>query len=151
MWIDADACPSAIKDIILRAAQRLAIPTVFVANKRIELPRSELLSFVQVAKGLDVADAYVAEHAQAGDLAVTQDIPLAAALVKKGVVVLDVRGEPFTPENIDERLSLRNFMQDLREGGVVTGGPKGFGPQDKQRFAASLDRELTVLVRRAGR
>lgn len=151
MWIDADACPSAIKDIILRAAQRLALPVVFVANKRIELPRSELFSFVQVPKGLDVADAYVAEHAQAGDLAVTQDIPLAAALVKKGVVVLDVRGEPFTEENIDERLSLRNFMQELREGGVTTGGPKGFGPQDKQRFAASLDRELTVLLRGRGR
>lgn len=151
MWIDADACPGAIKEIIIRAAERLKIPTVFVANKPISLPRSELLSSVQVGKGLDVADAYVAEQAQKGDLAVTQDIPLAAALVKKGVVTLDVRGEPFTEENVDERLSIRNFMQELREGGVTTEGPKGFGPQDKQRFAATLDKELSALVRNAAR
>lgn len=132
---------------MIRAAERLKIPTVFVANRPTALPRSELLSSVQVGKGLDVADAYISANAEAGDLAVTQDIPLAAALVKKGVVALDVRGEPFTPENIDERLSLRNFFQELREGGVATEGPKGFAPQDRQRFAASLDRELSRLLR----
>lgn len=149
IWVDADACPGPVKEIILRAAERLKVPAVFVANKAISLPRSELFSTVQVGKGLDVADAYVSAQAVRGDLAVTQDIPLASALVKKGVVVMDVRGEPFTEENIDERLSVRNFMQELREGGVMTGGPAGFGPQDKQRFAATFDRELSRLVREA--
>ncbi len=146
IWIDADACPGPVKEVILRAAERLKVSTVFVANKPITLPRSEHLSTVLVGKGLDVADAHISAQAQKGDLAVTQDIPLAAALVKKGVVVMDPRGEPFTEENIDERLSLRNFFQELREGGVQTGGPKGFGPQDKQRFASTFDRELQRLV-----
>src|SRR5690349_13499652 len=96
LWIDADACPGPVKEIVLRFAERLKIPTVFVANQVVTLPRSEFLSSVQVAKGLDVADAYIAANAQKDDLAVTQDIPLAAALVKKGVVAIDVRGEPFT-------------------------------------------------------
>lgn len=148
LWIDADACPGPVKELIIRSAERLKIPAVFVANKPTVLPRSELLSSVQVARGLDVADAYISANAMPGDLAVTQDIPLAAALVKKGVVTLDVRGEPFTPENIDERLSMRNFFQELRDSGVATEGPKGFAPQDRQRFAASLDRELTRLSRK---
>jgi uncharacterized protein len=147
IWIDADACPAAVKEIVLRAAERVKVSTVFVANKPIVLPRSEFISSVHVGRGLDVADAHIAANAQAGDLAVTQDIPLAAMLVKKGVVTLDVRGEPFTEENIDERLSVRNFMQELREGGVSTGGPRGFAPQDRQRFAATFDRELTRLLR----
>jgi len=147
IWIDADACPAAVKEIVIRAAERLEVPTTFVANSALSVPRSPLLSTVQVGKGLDVADAYISSHAEAGDLAVTQDIPLAAALVKKGVVAIDVRGEPFTEENIDERLSTRNFMQELREGGVVTGGPKAFGVQDRQRFAATFDRELNRLKR----
>jgi len=151
IWVDADACPGPVKEIILRAAERLKVLVVFVANKPLVLPRSELFSTVQVGKGLDVADAYVSANAQRGDLAVTQDIPLAAALVKKGVVVMDVRGEPFTEDNIDERLSVRNFMQGLREGGVVTGGPAGFGPQDRQRFAGTFDRELSRLVRETKR
>ncbi len=149
IWIDADACPAAVKEIVIRAAERVKVPVVFVANKAIALPRSGLLSTVQVGKGMDVADAYISAHAQGGDLAVTQDIPLAAALVKKGVVTLDVRGEPFTPDSIDERLSMRNFLTELREGGVVTGGPKGWSPQDKQKFAGTFDRELSRLVRMA--
>lgn len=150
IWVDADACPGAVKEIIIRAAERLRLPAVFVANKPLTLPRSEVLSTVQVRKGLDVADAHISENAQPGDLAVTQDIPLAAALVKKGVTVMDVRGEPFTEENIDERLSLRNFMQELREGGVTTAGPSAFGPADKNRFASTFDRELTRLLRARG-
>jgi hypothetical protein len=149
IWIDADACPGAVRDIVLRAAERLQIPAVFVANKRLALPRSAYVSTVQVGAGLDVADQHLAASARAGDLAVTQDIPLAALLVARGVVVLDPRGELFTPENVDERLSLRNFMHDLREGGVVTGGPSGFDAQDRRRFAATFDRELTRL-RKAG-
>ena len=150
IWVDADACPGAVRDILLRASQRLKVPLVFVANRALSLPRSELVSTVQVGAGLDVADRHIAESAQRGDLAVTQDIPLAALLVPRGVVVLDPRGELFTEENIAERLSVRNFMQELRESGVMTGGPSGFSAQDRQQFAASLDRELTRLVK-AGR
>jgi hypothetical protein len=147
IWVDADACPGPVRDILLRAAQRLGVSTVFVANKRLSLPRSELVSTVQVGAGLDVADSYIAASAQEGDLTVTQDIPLAALLVPKGVVVIDPRGELFSEENIAERLSVRNFMQDLRDSGVMTGGPGGFSAQDRQQFAATLDRELTRLLR----
>jgi hypothetical protein len=147
IWVDADACPGPVREILLRASQRLKVPTVFVANKRLSLPRSEFVSTVQVGAGLDVADRHIAEAAQAGDLAVTQDIPLAALLVPKGVVVMDPRGELFTEENISERLSVRNFMQELRDSGVMTGGPGGFSAQDRQEFAATLDRELTRLLK----
>ncbi|NMO23058.1 YaiI/YqxD family protein [Pyxidicoccus fallax] len=147
LWVDADACPGPVRDILLRASQRLKVPIVFVANRALSLPRSELVSTVQVGAGLDVADRHIAEAAQRGDLAVTQDIPLAAQLVPRGVVVLDPRGELFTEENIAERLSVRNFMQELRESGVMTGGPSGFSAQDRQQFAAALDRELTRLVK----
>lgn len=147
IWVDADACPGAVKEILLRAVERVRVHAVFVANKSLTLPRSEWVSSVRVGKGLDVADAHISSHAQPGDLAVTQDIPLAAALVKNGVTVMDLRGEPFTEENIDERLSIRNFLQELRDGGVATSGPAPFGPADKQRFAATFDRELTRLLR----
>ncbi len=147
IWIDADACPGAVKEIVLRAAERLQVPVVFVANAPLNLPRSQLISSVVVGKGLDVADMHIAAEAARGDLAVTHDIPLAAALVKKGVVAMDPRGELFDEENIDERLSVRDFMHGLREGGVMTGGPKGFGPADRQRFAATFDREITRLAR----
>ena len=147
IWIDADACPAPVKEIVIRAAERLKIPAVFVANKAVTLPRSEFLSTVRVGAGLDVADRHLASSAQPGDLAVTQDIPLAAILVKKGVVTMDVRGEPFTSENVDERLSMRNFMQELREGGVATQGPSAYGSQDRQRFAATFDREVSRLLR----
>jgi uncharacterized protein YaiI (UPF0178 family) len=150
IWVDADACPGPVRDVLLKASQRLKVPLVFVANKALSLPRSELVSTVQVGAGLDVADRHIAQGAQAGDLAVTQDIPLAALLVPKGVVVLDPRGELFTEENVQERLSVRNFMQELREGGIQTGGPAGFSAQDKQHFAAALDRALTQLVRAGG-
>jgi hypothetical protein len=148
IWVDADACPGPVRDVLLRASQRLKVPLVFVANRALSLPRSELVSTVQVGAGLDVADQHIAKSAGKGDLAVTQDIPLAALLVPRGVVVLDPRGELFTDENISERLSVRNFMQELRDSGVTTGGPSGFSAQDKQRFAAALDRELTRLLRR---
>jgi hypothetical protein len=147
IWIDADACPAAVRDIVIRAAERLRVPAVFVANKQLGLPRSGLISSVQVGRGLDVADAYIAAHASAGDLAVTQDIPLAAALVAKGVVTLDVRGEALTADNVAERLAMRDLLQGLRDGGVETGGPASFSPQDRQRFAATFDRELSRLAR----
>ncbi len=151
IWVDADACPGPARDILLRAGQRVKVPTVFVANHQLSLPRLAYVSSVQVGAGLDVADRHIAQEAQAGDLAITQDIPLAALLVPKGVVVLDPRGEVFTEENVAERLSVRNFMQELRESGVTTGGPDGYSAQDRQQFAAALDRELSRLVKASPR
>ena len=148
IWIDADACPGPVREIVIRGAERVKVPVVFVSNGPLRLPRSPLVSSVQVPKGLDVADAHIAAQAAKGDLAVTQDIPLAAALVKKGVVAIDVRGDLYDEENIGERLATRNLLQELRDGGMTLGGPSGFGPQDKQRFAATFDRELTRLSRK---
>lgn len=148
IWVDADALPGEIKDIILRAALRLQIPTVLVANKHLELRPNPLFSTVRVARGADVADAYIVEQSQPGDFCVTADIPLAAMLVEKGVVVLDPRGEHYSPANVGERLAIRDFMTDLRDAGVQTGGPSAYGPKTKQKFAALFDRLLTQSVRR---
>lgn len=147
IWVDADACPGSIKELIIRAAVRLKIPSIFVANKYISLPESVYLSTIRIGIEPEAVDEYIAEHAAAGDLAVTQDIPLAAVLVPKGVIVISTRGELFTEENIRERLSIRNFMQDLREAGGITPGPKQFGQRDKQRFSDTFDRELTKCIR----
>jgi uncharacterized protein YaiI (UPF0178 family) len=147
IWVDADACPGAIKEIIIRAANRVKQPAVFVANKTLHLPASPHLSTVRVGQGADVADAYIAGAAAAGDLAVTADIPLAAALVAKSVVVIDPRGSLYSEENIGEALALRNFMHELREGGAVTGGPSGFGPREAKQFAAIFDQQLAKALR----
>jgi len=149
IWVDADACPGAIKETIVRAANRLKINTVFVANKTIHLPLSPYLSTERVGAGLDVADGFIARSASSGDVAMTADIPLAAALVAKAVIVIDPRGSVFSEENIGEALAMRNFMHELREGGAVTEGPRGFGPRDAQKFAASLDQQLALALRRA--
>ncbi len=148
IFIDADACPAAVKEIVVRAAERLAVNAIFVANKNIQLPPSRHVSTVRVAMGLDVADGYIAKAASAGDLAITADIPLAAALVARGVVVLDLRGTVYTEENIGEALALRNFHHELREGGVATGGPSGFGTRQAREFAGAFDRELSKAMRR---
>ena len=142
IFVDADACPAAVKEIVVRAAERLAVSAIFVANKDIRLPPSRHVSTVRVGMGLDVADGYIARSAGAGNLAITADIPLAAALVALRVVVLDLRGTVHTEENVGEALALRNFHHELREGGVVTGGPSGFGPREARAFAAVFDREL---------
>jgi len=148
LWIDADAVPQPVKEICFRASERLALATILVANKRITLPAGYAhLSFVRVDSGADIADQYIAERAVAGDVAVTQDIPLAALLVPKGVVVLDPRGDEYTPESIGERLSIRNFMDGLRGSGVETGGHAAYGPREKQAFANALDRALTRALR----
>lgn len=147
IWVDADACPAAIKELIIRTAGRLKIPTVFVANKFIAIPDSAYLSTVRVALGPEVVDKYIEKNASAKDFAITQDIPLASALVPKGVTVISPRGELFTEQNIRERLSIRNFMQDLREAGGLTPGPKQFGQKEKQRFSDTLDRELTKRLK----
>ena len=146
--MDADACPGAVREIVVRAAERLAVAAVFVANKDLRMRISPHVSTVRVAMGLDVADGYIARSAQAGDLAITADIPLAAALVARGVVVLDLRGTVYTEENVGEALALRNFHHELREGGVLTGGPGGFGPRQAREFAGAFDRELSLALRR---
>src|SRR3954468_20655742 len=149
LWIDADAAPRDVKDIVFRASERLSLPTVLVANQRVEIPRGYgFLSTVRVDGGPDVADKYIAEHAQPGDVAVTADIPLAAVLVPKGVFVIDPRGVQYTEENVGERLTVRDFMEGLRGSGVETGGPKAYGPRDKQAFASALDRVLTRAMRK---
>jgi uncharacterized protein len=144
LWVDADAAPRDVKDICIRAAERLKLETVLVANQRLQLPLGyTYVSAVRVDGGPDVADRYIAEHATAGDVAVTADIPLAALLVPKGVIVIDPRGEQYTTESIGERLSVRNFMDGLRGAGVETGGHAAYGPREKQAFANALDRVLT--------
>ena len=149
LWVDADAAPRDVKDIVFRASERLSLETVLVANQRVEIPTAHrFATAVRVGGGPDVADRYIEDAAEAGDVAITADVPLAAALVRKGVAVLDHRGEAFTPENVGERLSVRDFMADLRSGGVETGGPRPYSPRDKQAFASGLDRMLTQAIRK---
>ena len=149
LWLDADAAPRDVKDICLRAAERLRLDTVLVANVRLQVPLGHAhVTVVRVAGGPDVADRHIAERAEAGDVAVTADIPLAALLVPKGVVVIDPRGEEYTAESIGERLSVRDFMDGLRGAGVDTGGHGAWGARERQAFANALDRALTRAMRR---
>jgi hypothetical protein len=148
IWIDADAAPRDVKEIVFRASKRLGIGVTLVANQRLETPlHNPLVEAVRVPGGPDVADRYIAEHAEPGDLAVTADIPLASALVERRVATLDPRGTEYSEANIGERLSIRDFMDGLRSTGVDTGGPKAYGARDKQAFANALDRLLTRLGR----
>jgi uncharacterized protein YaiI (UPF0178 family) len=150
LWLDADAAPRDVKEVCFRASERLELETVLVANQRLVLPLGyRFLSAVRVDGGADVADQYIAKHAVTGDVAVTADIPLAAILVPKGVIVIDPRGEEYTPEIIGERLSVRNFMDSLRSTGVETGGHAPYGAREKQAFANALDRILTRALRSA--
>ena len=137
-----------MKELVFRAAKRLTVATILVANQRLEPPPGNpLVTAVRVDGGPDVADQYIAQHAESGDLVVTQDIPLAALLVPRNVVVLDPRGEEHTAETIGERLSIRDFMDQVRLAGGVTGGPPPYDTRAKQAFAAALDRALTRLLR----
>jgi uncharacterized protein YaiI (UPF0178 family) len=145
IWVDADACPGPIKDILFRAAERLKVPLTLVANKPLRTPPSPYIRAIQVPAGFDVADDRIAAEAQAGDLVITADIPLASAAIAKGAHVLDPRGERMTPENIQERLALRGFMEELRSSGVQTGGPAPFSTRDQKAFADQLDRLLQRL------
>jgi uncharacterized protein YaiI (UPF0178 family) len=142
IWIDADACPNPIKDVVFRASKRLLIPVTLVANHVLPTPPSRLVNAVRVAQGFDVADHYLLDHAAEGDLVVTADIPLAAALVKRGVAALNPRGELYTEHNVGERLATRNLLENLRSTGLLGGGPAPFNERDKQAFANSLDRWL---------
>jgi len=148
IWIDADATPRDVKELVFRAATRLHIATVLVANTRLHPPAGHpLVTAVWVDGGPDVADQHIVAESEEGDLVVTQDIPLAALLVPRGVVVLDPRGEEHTEETIGERLSVRNFMDQLRGTGAATGGPPPYDARARQAFAAALDRTLTRLLR----
>jgi uncharacterized protein YaiI (UPF0178 family) len=142
IWIDADACPQAVREIVFRAALRLEIPVFFVSNRGGVPKRSVWITAVQVGKDLDAADRHIAENAAEGDVVITADIPLAAKVVARGAVALDPRGETYTAENVGERLSVRDFLQSLRAEGQVTGGPAPFSNADRQRFANALDRQL---------
>jgi uncharacterized protein YaiI (UPF0178 family) len=145
IWIDADACPGVVKEILFRAAERLQIDTTLVANRLLRTPASRFIRAVQVPAGFDVADAHIVEQVARGDLVVTADIPLAAAVLERGAHALNPRGEMYTAANIAERLSMRNFLEELRSSGVQTGGPAAFSQADRQAFGAALDRFLARL------
>jgi uncharacterized protein YaiI (UPF0178 family) len=147
IWIDADACPRIVKEIVFRASVRLQVPVCLVANTDLSRAHTSLISSVRVAEGPDVADDYIAEQATPADLVITADIPLAARIVANNGVAIDPRGEVYTEENVADRLSMRDLMQELRGAGLVQGGPGQLGMTDRQRFASSLDRLLTRMVR----
>ena len=145
IWVDADACPKAVKEILYRAADRVGVTVILVANQSLDVPGSPHIQSVQVPMGFDIADSHIAKAAAPGDLVVTADIPLAAEVVAQGCMAINPRGELYTEENIRERLNIRDFMATLRSSGVQTGGPLPFGQSDRQSFANQLDRFLAGL------
>ena len=144
IWVDADACPAPVKDILYRAAERAKIPLMLVANQPLRSPPSRYIRSIRVPAGFDVADDRIVEEMKPGDLVVTADIPLAAAVIEKAGHALNPRGELYTVDNIRERLAIRNLMADLRSSGIETGATASFGPKDRQAFANQLDRFLTA-------
>lgn len=147
LWIDADAAPRAVKEILYRAAERRGLDLVLVANSDQQIPRSPRIRQVRVAQGLDVADDWLVAHSAPGDVVITADIPLAAQLVARGVLVLQPRGDVLDEGNVGERLAVRDFLDGARGAGLQTGGPPPFGPADRTRFANALDRLLTARLR----
>ena len=143
IWVDADACPRIIKDILFRAAERLEIPLILVANKLLWTPPSAFIRALRVPHGFDVADREIVEQVKAGDLVVTADIPLASSVVGRGAHALDPRGVRYTLDNIQERLAVRNLMEQLRASGLETGGPAPWSQRDSREFANQLDRILS--------
>ena len=139
IWVDADACPNVIKEVLYRAADRTATTVTFVANQFLRVPSSPYLRTLQVPAGFDVADNEIVRRAQPGDLVITADIPLAAEVIEKGAEALNPRGERYSPATIRERLTMRDFMDTLRASGVQTGGPAAMNPRDRQQFANELD------------
>ncbi|WP_018936675.1 YaiI/YqxD family protein [Thioalkalivibrio sp. ALJ24] len=142
IWVDADACPGAVKEILFRASKRTGVPLTLVANQPLRTPPSKLIDSIRVGSGFDVADNEIVRRLEAGDLVITADIPLAAEVIEKGGEALNPRGELYTRDNIHERLSMRDFMDTLRSSGVETGGPAALGPRDRQAFGNALDRWL---------
>ena len=145
IWVDADACPKVIKEILFRAAERLNIELTLVANAALRVPPSRFIKTLQVERGFDVADNRIVELVEKNDLVITADIPLAAVVVEKGGHALNPRGELYTPDNIKERLAMRNLMDELRSSGQITGGPPAISNSDRMAFANALDR---LLVKR---
>lgn len=139
IWVDADACPNTVKEILYRAAARTGFPLTLVANQYLRTPPSPLIRAIQVDGGFDVADNYIAENCRPGDLVITADIPLAAIVMKKNAHALNPRGEFYTDDNIRERVAMRNFMDQMRASGIQTGGPPALNDRDKQKFANALD------------
>ncbi len=144
IWVDADACPGAIKELLFRAANRTKTKVTLVANQPMRTPRSEFIGSLLVTAGMNVADRRIVELAEPGDLVITADIPLAAEVVANGGQALDPRGELYTDANIGKRLADRNLLDQLRGGGEITGGPPNFNAKDRQAFANQLDRWLTA-------
>ncbi len=151
IWVDADACPVVIKEILYRAAQRWQRPLILVANQMLRTPPSPLIRAVQVSRGFDVADDYIVQHVSAGDLVITGDIPLAAQVLEKQARVLNPRGERYTEDTIRERLSVRDMLEELRSVGVDTGGPAAFSQADRRAFGNALDRLMMEASRRQPR
>jgi hypothetical protein len=148
IWVDADACPKAVKEIVFRASERTQTEVALVANGAMQLPKSPLVSLVLVPHGLNVADAHIAEQVDPSDIVVTADIPLASLVVKKGAVAIDPRGRPYTEETIGRQLATRDLLHDLRSREVIRGGgPAAFSPKDLQRFASALDKWLTKKMK----
>jgi uncharacterized protein YaiI (UPF0178 family) len=147
IWVDADACPVVIKQILFKAAQRTQLPLTLVANQPLSTPLSPLIKSVQVEAGFDVADNYIVQQVEIDDLVVTADIPLAADVVAKGAHAINPRGELYTPENIRQRLQMRNFMEEMRNTGQASGGPPPLNNADRQYFANNLDRLLAKALK----
>lgn len=146
IWVDADACPGEIKELLFRTAKRREVQVTLVANQPMRVPRSEFIDSVLVGAGMNIADRKIVELTESGDLVITADIPLAAEVVAKGGQALDPRGELYTDENIGERLGVRNLFDELRSGDQITGGPASFSSKDRQTFANQLDRWLTKAM-----
>ena len=151
IWVDADACPAVIKDILYRAAERAEVPLTLVANRNLQIPNSPRVSLLTVASGFDVADNEIVKRVAAGDLVVTGDIPLAAEVIEKGAHALSPRGELYTSDNIKARLNMRDFMDTLRGSGIDTGGPPALSQSDRKAFADHLDKLLTKHSKTVGR
>lgn len=146
IWVDADACPVVIKEILFRAAERAAIEVTLVANQSVSIPKSRYIRFIQVAQGFDVADNEIVKRMNSGDLVITGDIPLAAEVIEKGGLALSSRGEMYTENNIRARLNMRDFMETLRSSGVDTGGPPAMNQSDRKAFANHLDKLITQYI-----
>ena len=142
IWVDADSCPKVLKDILFKAAERRKVQLILVANHSLAIPRSALIRLIQVEQGFDVADRYIEQRIHAGDLLISNDIPLAAAVVAKGALCITTKGRLLTPDNISDRLTMRNLQEELRSSGMQLSGPAPLSAQDKQQFANQLDQWL---------
>ncbi|EPP1147897.1 YaiI/YqxD family protein [Yersinia enterocolitica] len=147
IWVDADACPNVIKEVLFRAADRTGMMVTLVANQPLKTPPSKFIRTLQVASGFDVADNEIVQRVEKNDLVITADIPLAAEVIEKGGIALNPRGERYTPDTIRERLNMRDFMDTMRASGVQTGGPNTLNQRDRQQFANELDKWLQQAIK----